>query len=111
MRHGVRSLLRGAGLGALALFIFGDITSLSHVFVSLPVVLIDSAYSRDFETEADARGIEYLRRAGVPPEALVEVLESLERDCGARCSKSPGWLSNHPLMPERLVAVRARIVR
>jgi predicted Zn-dependent protease len=108
-RHGLRSLLRGAGLGALTLFIFGDVTSLSHVFVSMPLVLINSAYSRDFESEADARGITYLRRARIPPEALVEMLELLERDCGARCAEAPGWLSNHPLMPERLAALRARI--
>jgi Zn-dependent protease with chaperone function len=109
MRHGLRSLLRSAGLGALTLFIFGDVTSFSHVFVSLPVVLINSAYSRGFETEADTMGLAYLRRAHVPPEALAEMLDLLQRDCGARCGEAPGWLSNHPLMPERLAHIRALI--
>jgi Zn-dependent protease with chaperone function len=108
-RHGLKSLMRGAGLGALTLFIFGDVTSISHVFVSFPVFLINSAYSRDFESEADAKAVGYLRRAHLPPEALVEMLESLESACGARCSETPGWLSNHPLMPERLTALRARV--
>jgi Zn-dependent protease with chaperone function len=108
-RHGLKSMMRGAGLGALTLFIFGDLTSLSHIFVSLPVVLINSAYSRDFETEADAKAVTYLRRIHVPPEALVEMLDLLERECGTRCAEAPGWLSNHPLMPERLAALRALI--
>jgi predicted Zn-dependent protease len=109
-RHALKKLMRNAGLGALALYLFGDVTSLSHVAVSFPLLVIDAAYSRDFEREADAAAVDYLSRAGFPPQAMIEVLDLLARDCGAGC-EGPGFLMNHPMTPERIAALRDIIAR
>lgn len=107
-RHGLKRLARGAGLGLLTLYLFGDVTSISHIVASFPVLLIESGYSRDFESAADAAAVDTLRRAFLPPQALIEMLDILSADCGARCN-APGWLSSHPLTLERKASLRALI--
>lgn len=64
---------------------------------------------RDFETQADRLGLDYLDRAGYDPEAAIEIFERVE---GAE-RKIPGpvrrlW-SDHPITASRIAAAEKRL--
>ena len=64
--------------------------------------LLTLKYSRTQETEADALGVQYLRRAGYDPRAMASVLQSLanqdalDAQLMGRTNQTPAWASTHP---------------
>jgi len=52
-RHGMRSLFQDSILGFVLMSITGDVSGSSELFLGLPVMLTELAYSRSFEREAD----------------------------------------------------------
>lgn len=74
-RHGLRLLLQASTLTLVLGFAVGDFTSLVTL---APVVLLQAKYSRDFEREADAYAADVLRRHGIRPAVLADMLERIE---------------------------------
>ncbi|MNX52770.1 TPR repeat-containing protein YfgC precursor [compost metagenome] len=103
-RHGIRRLGRLAGLSAVAMLMTGDTSSLTHDIGGVGAALLDLAYSRGFEREADARGIALMREAGRDPESLAVLLELLGEL--ASNGEEPSWLSSHPGTQERVRMIR-----
>jgi predicted Zn-dependent protease len=70
-------------------------------------VLVQSAYSRDFETEADNDAVTTLRKMGQSPAAMATLLERLEKKrCGQNgCGGS--WLGDHPDTARRAALFRS----
>lgn len=77
----------------------------------------ESAFSRDEEFAADARGIDLLARAGFDPHAMVRFLtklrararlDAMRRDVPPDAVDRTGFLANHPATIERLERARAR---
>lgn len=66
---------------------------------SLVDTLLESGYSQDLEFEADAHGLEILRKTGYPPQAASEALQVLKK---SGSSHQGGWFSTHPSADERL---------
>jgi len=66
----------------------------------LPVAFLK--FSRNFETEADYFGLQYMYKAGYDPNAMVSFFEKIQ----AREKKKPGTLSKafstHPQTPDRI---------
>ena len=60
-RHGMRTIIQDSLLGFLILAITGDITGSSELFIGLPVLLTEMAYSREFEREADQYALAYMQ--------------------------------------------------
>lgn len=63
-------------------------------------------FTRDQESEADARGMPYMVAAGYDPDAMVSFFRKLQKGEG------PGalvFLSDHPLPSDRIEALQARI--
>ncbi len=67
------------------------------------------AFSRDEERIADNLGMELMARAGLAPDAFVEVFEQMRDITGAAESKINPNRINHPLTSERLKNVREYI--
>lgn len=103
-RHGLRKVLRYSGWALLATATFGDTGTLIDQVAALAAVGATQGYSRDFEAEADLRGLEILRGAGFPAEPYLAIMERLRRECGAPCEDEGFWAS-HPPMRERLDAL------
>jgi len=105
-RHGLQRMAQSAALALVALFVLGDV---SQVLGVLPTTMIESAYSRDFEREADSHAIDLLNAIGVPPSSLARFLERLQASHG----REPGlsWLASHPSTPERVRAIWNRAQR
>jgi Zn-dependent protease with chaperone function len=104
-RHGLRSVLQSAGVSVLIAGALGDFVSVSALAGTLPVLLVELRYSRRFEEEADAYGIEALRGLGIDPRALARLLERLSQAHGGD-GPLPAYLSTHPSTAERVEAIR-----
>lgn len=94
-RHGMRRLGRLAGLSAVVLLFSGDASDLLHQAGVLGTGLLDLAYSRDFEHEADASAVSLLRKSGRDPALLATLLRRLSAQSAA-AGALPNWLSTHP---------------
>lgn len=107
-RHAMRRALEGSAVVVVAGFLFGDLSGAGALTVSIPVVLIESGYSRGHEAEADAFAFELLRRRGLSPRAFAEAIRRLER--AHRAERTPGvfdYVSTHPAGEDRIRAAEA----
>ena len=73
-RHGMRSAAQAMLIGVVASVVLGDISSLA---AGVPVMLVQSGYSRDFEREADSDSVRILRAAGYSPAAMASFFERI----------------------------------
>jgi len=92
----VGAILSGVLLGN------GQAGQLAQTFFTQGSQLLTLKYSRGQENEADALGVEYLRKAGYDPRAMSTVLQSLadQNALDARLmgtsGQVPQWASTHP---------------
>lgn len=103
-RHGLRRLFEDSMLAALVFGITGDTSSFAQTAAALPVLLISSGYSRDFEREADDYALELMDDQGIATQRFADILGRLEheRDAQDMPFEVPGFLSSHPLTDERI---------
>jgi len=73
-RHGMRLVVQATVLGAVSSLVWGDFSTL---LATVPVLLGQNAYSRDFEREADLDAIALLRANGLSPAVMAELFERL----------------------------------
>ncbi len=105
-RHGLQSVLRNSTALILVSTLTGDLSTLSSFSATLPFLLLQFGYAREFEREADAFAAQLLAKAGIDPVHLARILERLDESRpsdGADFS----YLSTHPPTAERLDALRA----
>lgn len=98
-RHAMRQLLQSSVGALLMVSILGDISAASTLVAGAPGVLLNAAYSRDFEREADAFAVQWMRQHGVPPQRLAELLT---RVAGQEGASENGLLASHPGLAERV---------
>lgn len=102
-RHALQALLYQLGWAALLTVALGD-PSTATTLVLLQVGNLK--FSRDLEAQADALGVETLRRAGIPPEGMARFFKTMqESGSGA----PPAWLSTHPDTADRVAAVEGAL--
>ncbi len=96
LAHGLQRVYEASLVPALIVVVTGDISQIGQMAVILPGVLVQSAYSREFETEADRSALTTLRKLGINPAVMAGLLERMDRErCGDRpCGGS--WLGDHP---------------
>jgi predicted Zn-dependent protease len=63
-------------------------------------LLLQSKYSKEFEMQADAFAFAYLKRDGIPAQALLSLLQRIERQSN-KTGTLPDYLSSHPGIQER----------
>ncbi len=102
-RHGLRMALQAAGIAALAAALFGDALSITNLATTIPTVLLQTGYSRGFETEADDYAFGRLKEIGLSPKAFAEMMLLLEKGRGSRSGEeSKDYLSTHPPTAKRI---------
>lgn len=104
-RHAVRSVLQHSVIAAAVTTITADAASLSAVIASLPMLLAQTKYSREFETAADDYAFRLLKRKGYSPAAFASIMERIAKKEGDK----PGafaYVSSHPVTAERLQRAR-----
>lgn len=108
-RHLLRAVLQNSAVALLGAVLLGDLESLGALAGALPALLVQAAYSREFEREADAYAVELLRATGRPPQALATMLDRLSEHAGEQPGEDDGlagYLRSHPPTPERLRALQ-----
>ena len=107
-RHSLRSLLQASATTVLLVVITGDVGSVASLAATLPAVLLQSRYSRDFEREADDFAFDYMKRRSIPTQSLSDILLRMEKERagggptnGKPHAELPDYLSTHPPSRER----------
>jgi Zn-dependent protease with chaperone function len=99
-RHGMLTVLQTSGVGVLLFALFADVSSISHIVAGAPAVLATAKYSRSLESEADDYSFAYLKRHGISPHVMANLLTRVEKKVGMSES-GMGYLATHPPTKER----------
>jgi predicted Zn-dependent protease len=108
-RHATRQASRDklVHMGTLPLAILGGPAARVAIDAAAPMALM--RFSREFETEADLLGIQYLWKSGYDPTASIDLFEALE----STEKRQPGSVSKlfrtHPLTPDRIEKTQKNI--
>lgn len=130
-RHSLRQVISHSSLVILTLLITGDISSAGTLVVALPNVLVETSYSRTFESEADSYALEQMQQRDIPTDHFADIMERLEycsvhildeaelqdgTDCeipegydNTRANNSDwfSYISTHPANKERIARFRS----
>jgi beta-barrel assembly-enhancing protease len=111
-RHATRQVTRNqlVGMASIPLAIFGGLGGLvagQAANVAGPMAVLK--FSREFETEADLLGLQYLWKTGYDPNASIDLFETL----ASTERRQPGSVSKlfrtHPLTPDRIEKTQKNI--
>jgi len=103
-RHSVEALLRQLGLRGIWAVASGDPGGTLAGNAALE--LMSRRFSREAETEADARGFDLLVREGIDPHGMVDFFGTLAAASGPAM---PAWMSTHPASEARKAALQAKL--
>ena len=101
-RHHMRGVINNLGLYVIISSLIGDVTALSGTIVNMGGDLASLANSRDFETEADETGLDYLIAAGINPQGLVSFFKTLEDETSNKLEGYTSFISTHPATADRI---------
>ena len=101
-RHSFRILLQNSASALIIAGVTGDLSSLTALSATVPTVLMQTKYSRDFEREADEFAFEFLESKGISSNVLSQLLVRIEASAGG--GDLPDWISTHPQSEERVPA-------
>ena len=104
--HGLQSVYQASLVPALIAFVTGDAGQVGHIAAILPGVLLQSAYSRGFEQQADDDANRELRVHGEDPGRLAALLERMEHEICNKGGCLPSWLGSHPQTAARALRLR-----
>ncbi len=93
--HALRLSLRVGGSSAMLGFLLGDFTG-SAALIAIGQTLMGTAFSREFEREADELSVQILQDLGISPVILANMLERLQGD-----DQQIGLLATHPMTADR----------
>lgn len=95
-RHSLRELVQVSTVGLLIMAITGDLSTISALSASLPTILVETHYSREFEREADQYAYDYLVQNDISPVHFRNIIQRITEG-----EESGGFLSTHPSVAER----------
>jgi Zn-dependent protease with chaperone function len=110
-QHGMRRIVQDSLLSFAILSLTGDASGVSELFLGLPVVLTELAYSRDFEREADQYALNYLTSQAIHPARFADMLQRIDQRDGEQVpgesnERWTGYLATHPPTADRVKAFR-----
>ncbi|MBU1668778.1 M48 family metallopeptidase [bacterium] len=100
-KHSLRMAIKTGIAGVIVGYIAGDV---SVIATTIPTILINSSYSREFEREADAHAVKELEKLGVSTKYMARLFEVLAKKAGESENNSSimGMMASHPLTSERI---------
>ena len=108
-RHIMRHVLQSSAAGLIVATLTGDIVSITSLAATLPTVLVNASFTREFEREADDAAMAWMRSAGVEPRRYAEILGRLQAQLDARRGEAASgnqpmrnYLSSHPDTGDRI---------
>jgi len=107
-RHGAERIAKQEltqGLTGAAVIASGDYQTAQAA--QMIAGLVNMSYGRDQELESDDLGVRFMIQAGYDPQALVKVMEILEKTSGGQ--SQPEFMSTHPSPANRIEKIKAAI--
>jgi len=106
--HIMKNVIRQIGAGIFFDVVFGGAGAGQAIAIA-SINLAGLRYSRDDETDADGRGMDYLDAASISTGGIATMFDRFRAyEEAAGLSDIPTMLSSHPASEERAVAARAR---
>lgn len=84
-RHSLRAVIQGSVISFGVAMVTGDLSAASNLLASLPVIMTNMSYSRDFEREADNNSLVFLDANHIERHHFVDLMERLTYQ--AECSQ------------------------
>lgn len=106
-RHALRNILQNSLTAVVIATVANDAATLTAAVAGLPVLLAQTKYSRQFETEADTFGFELLERRDISPAHFARMMERLVADRDPALESRLSFLSTHPVTAERIARAHA----
>lgn len=100
-RHGLQSVLRGSSALLVVSTVTGDLSTLTTFAGTIPFLLLQRGYSREFEEEADEYALGLLAAARIDRRYFVSILKKLE-DARPTAGQDFTYLSTHPSTGDRI---------
>lgn len=107
-RHPTEGVVRAIGTQVLIAGLIGDASTAASILSEASQLLIDMAYSRDDESEADELGVALLNKAGIRSDGLISFFEKLQ--VTTKQADVPDvlkYLSSHPAEQTRINSLNA----
>ncbi|MEN8256999.1 MAG: M48 family metallopeptidase [Thermodesulfobacteriota bacterium] len=102
-RHGLRHVIQQAGVFMVISTLLGDMASLTSLGSALPMMLVESGYSRRFEEEADEHACLYFLERNRSVQPYKDMLYRLTKD--KQLPAVASFLASHPDPDKRLLAI------
>ena len=100
--HGLRSVLQSSAIALLLTAISGDISAASGFAAAMPMILLETSYSRKFELEADQYALDYMQANNIDTRHFVAILEKISADSARAENNRFNYLATHPTTFERI---------
>lgn len=113
--HMLRRVIQDSMFTLLLVLVTGDVSSASSVIAAIPAVLLELAYSREFELEADNFAYDFMLQNNIPPlhfahvmrrlEASIKAARPAQQDAGENAQQPydySSYLSTHPATEDRI---------
>jgi predicted Zn-dependent protease len=97
----------GVTLGCILLNACGD--PVTQTAINVGGSALFAKYSRQAESEADAKAVPYVVRANISPKGLPSMFRKLLEERNARPEGVEAWFATHPLEEDRIQATEALI--
>ena len=104
-RHATRQASRKKlmSMGTVPLVLLGGARGLAaRQLADIAVPMAFLKFSREFETEADLLGLEYLSKSGYDPNATIDLFEAMESTERRQPGSVAKLFRSHPLTPDRI---------
>jgi len=99
-KHSMRIAIKTGISGVIIGYITGDVSVLAS---TIPTILINSSYSREFEHEADVHAVQELKDMNISTKYIATLFESLEKKSAEDGnSTSMSMFASHPLTSKRI---------
>jgi beta-barrel assembly-enhancing protease len=111
-RHATRQASRNQliGMGSIPLILFGGPAGMiARQAANAAAPMAFMKFSREFETEADLLGVQYLWKAGYDPTASIDLFEALQSSEKRQPGKVARLFHTHPLTQDRIEKTQKNI--
>ncbi len=118
-QHSLKLVAQSVATGLFFAVFFGDIEGAGELVIGAGSTLLQSAFSREMETEADHYAFEKLEALNISPAAFADAMIAIVASEKSESEEAPpsdtatwtDYLSTHPATAERIKAARKRAER
>lgn len=100
-RHSLRQIIQASTLSIGVTVMLGDLSQMSELLISAPLLFAQLQYSRAFEESADSFALRTLQVLDMDTAPTGDLFAELARTCKADGNCGNGWLSTHPNLADR----------